>query len=83
MITYSFSNDENTSTHERQQAKADWLDKLGKFKDEFDEKNGFVNINFAMPLDDDRYFSFNLSEPHDLSDFINRFNEWQRAGRPI
>lgn len=83
MITYSYLNDANISVQQREEAKASWIDKLGIFKDEFDNKDGFITIDFSMPLDDDRYFSFTLSEPHDLSDFIARFNAWVRDGRQV
>lgn len=83
MITYSFTNDYNATPQDKENAKEQWLSFLGKFANEFDEKNGFVSIDFSQPLDSKSYFSFNLPCPYDLSDFIKRFNAWQEVGRPI
>lgn len=82
MITWLYSNDEGISLEEKKQAKEALLDKLGVFKNEFEEKGAFVTINFSHPKEDANYFTFTFTPPYHHSEFIERFNEWQRAGRP-
>lgn len=82
MVTYSYSNDLNKSIIERQEAKQAWIDKLGKFYDEFDRMNGFVDIRFPDLEEDGFYFSFTIGDDKHRIDFIERFNYWVREGRP-
>jgi hypothetical protein len=81
MITFSYSNDADISQEQKELAKEAWLNKLGIFKDEFDEKDGSININFGVPLDDTRYYTFSFPK-HDIFEFNHRFNEWVLAGQP-
>lgn len=83
MITFTYSNAENVSLEEIEYSKNAFIDRLGIFKDEFDNKNGHVNIDFAAPIDSNSYFSFSVSPPHSISEFIFRWNEWIKARRPI
>lgn len=82
MITWTYSNDANIGLSQRQQAKQSFLDHLGKFKDEFEANDGFVNIIFKTPPDDHVSFTFNFSDEGKRHDFMIRFNEWVEAGRP-
>ncbi len=76
MIQYNFTGDPYPSIEEQQRAKELWLDKLGPFANEFDEKDGIVTFNYSYPYTDNRRISFVLGEQHNLSDFIRRFNEY-------
>lgn len=82
MIHYSYLNDEEISFQQKKEAQQAWTEKLGKFKDEFDEKKGSVTINFGVSTENDNYYHFNLPEPYSVFEFNHRFNEWVRAGRP-
>lgn len=82
MIHYSYSNDANISLQERLDAKQSWIDHLGKFYDEFDSMNGFVDIRFPNVKEDGLYFSFSIGNDSYRIDFIERFNYWVREGRP-
>jgi hypothetical protein len=73
MIQFQY---EGKATHEqREAAKQFFLNKLGVFRDEFDEKNGFVTVDFNSPPDDPDRFKFTVAQQYNLSDFIMRFNE--------
>lgn len=82
MINYSYSNDLNKSIIEKEAAKQSWIEKLGKFSEEFDKMNGFVDIRFPDIEEDGLYFSFNIGDDAYRIDFIERFNYWVREGRP-
>jgi hypothetical protein len=76
MIQFTYSG--NPSLEELQTAKQSFIEKLGDFKNEFEEKNGTVHINFNLPLEDEKRFTFNLGEIYELHDFIARWNQYNR-----
>ena len=52
------------------------MDKLGPFKEEFENSGGSVVFNYSFPDTDNRRISFNVDNNHNLSDFIIRWNEY-------
>lgn len=82
MMQFIFTNDQGITGEQKEDAKKAWIDKLGIFREEFEEKNGFITIDFVKAKDDRNYFVFTFPE-HSISDFVQRFNEWQKAGRPV
>lgn len=71
MIHFSYTNDNNVSLDERGNAESIFIEKLGPFKDEFEQKNGVVRIDF---LDKENIgYHFDLENRHD---FIRRWNEY-------
>jgi len=82
MITWSFSKDADTTIEDRQLAKFAFLEHLGKFRNEFEENEAFVNIIFDKPDKTSPSFTFNFADEGKRHDFMIRFNEWIKAGRP-
>ena len=78
-MQFNFVGEPNPTFEEQQRAKQFWLDKLGSFKEEFDEKNGIVTYNYSSPDTDERRISFVLGGNFNLSDFIIRWNEYIRS----
>lgn len=79
MIQYNFTGEPYPTIEEQQRAKQIWIDKLGPFADEFNEKDGIVTFNYSYPDTDKRRISFVFGQPqHSLSDFISRFNDYIR-----
>lgn len=76
MIQFNFTGDPYPSLEEQQRAKQFFVDKLGSFKEEFENSGGSVVFNYSFPDTDNRRISFNLDNDHSLSDFIIRWNEY-------
>jgi len=76
MILFHFTGDPYPSSEEQQRAKTAFIDKLGPFKDEFENSGGVVVFNYSFPDTDNRRISFNVDNDHSLSDFIIRWNEY-------
>lgn len=76
MIQFNFTGDPFPSPDEQQRAKELFIDKLGPFKEEFENSGGSVVFNYSFPDTDNRRISFNLDNNHSLSDFIIRWNEY-------
>ncbi len=73
MIDFHFVNDNNITLERKQEAKANFLRLLGDFKDEFDENNGDVTIDFSITdKDDTRFYNYTFPN-HDVTDFIRRW----------
>lgn len=52
------------------------VDFLDKFKDEFEENNGIVTIDFKEPKESKNYYSIVVDN---YDDFRNRFNEYKKS----
>lgn len=73
MIDFHFVNDNGITLERKQEAKDNFLILLGDFKDEFDEKNGDVTIDFSITEKNDTRF-YNYTFPnHDVVEFIHRW----------
>ncbi|HEV3412094.1 MAG TPA: hypothetical protein VG101_06430 [Puia sp.] len=80
MIQFIFTGEPFPSLQQQEEAKADFIKKLGPFKEEFDEQDGIVTINYSYSQADTRRWQYNLGKstnPMELIDFIDR---WQRHG---
>ena len=51
MIQFDYKNRENVSLERIKEAEDNFIEKLGPFKEEFDSKNGYVQINFDNELE--------------------------------
>ena len=81
MIEFNFIGDPYP-THEEQQNSIDrFIEKLGPFKEEFEQSGGTVVFNSNYPKTDNRSVSFNVDNNHDLSSFIIRWNEYIVSNR--
>lgn len=76
MIQFYFTGDPYPSLEEQQSAKNLFIEKLGPFKEEFENSGGSVVFNYSFPDTDNRRISFNVDNNHNLSDFIIRWNEY-------
>jgi hypothetical protein len=76
MIQFNYSGDPYPSFEDMQASKKFFLEKLGPFKDEFEQKHGIVTFNYSYPDTDKRRIAFVLGENYDLSDFTIRWNEY-------
>ena len=76
MIQFNFTGDPYPTFEEQQRAKQFFIDKLGVFKEEFENSGGSVVFNYSFPDTDNRRISFNVDNNHNLSDFIIRWNEY-------
>lgn len=76
MIQFYFAGDPYPSFEEQQSAEIFFIDKLGPFKEEFENSGGIVTFNYSFPDTDNRRISFNVDNNHNLSDFIIRWNEY-------
>ncbi len=76
MIQFNFTGDPYPSPDEQQRAKEFFIEKLGPFKEEFENSGGSVVFNYSFPDTDNRRISFNVDNNHNLSDFIIRWNEY-------
>ena len=75
MIDFSYSNGADISLDKKEIAKQSFIDKLGTLRNEFDEKNGNVTINF-LTIDGNSFdFSFDVEG---RQDFTRRWNEYIR-----
>jgi hypothetical protein len=74
MITFHFTGDPFPSLEEQQAAKEFFIEKLGPFKEEFEEKNGIVTFDYSYPATDNRRISFDIDGNYSLGDFIGRWN---------
>lgn len=79
MITYSYTNDSGISHDQKIAAQQNFEKKMEHFIQEIDDKNGFVDINFAITnTNDNRYY--NLTFPnHDLFEFTARVQAYSKA----
>jgi hypothetical protein len=76
MIQFNFTGDPYPSFEEQERARQFFIDKLGPFKEEFENSGGVVTFNYSFPDTDNRRISFNLANEYSLSDFIIRWNEY-------
>lgn len=76
MIQFNYTGDPFPTFEQQLKSKNDFIDKLGDFKDEFEQKGGIVTFNYSVPPEDDRRIAFVLSAEHDLFDFIRRWNDY-------
>ena len=79
MIQFNFTGDPYPSLEEQEDAKKFFLDKLGPFKEEFENSGGTVTFNYSFADTDNRRISFNIANNHNLADFIIRWNEYIRS----
>jgi hypothetical protein len=79
MIQFIYTGDANISMDEIEASKQAFIDKLGDFKEEFEEKNGIATINFGVPVDDENRVHFVLDNKYSLPDFIQRWNQYIRS----
>lgn len=78
MTRFHFKGNPYPDHEEQKRAIQAWNEKLGPFREEFDEKNGIVTFDYSFPETDQRRISFVLGEGYELSDFIARFNIYIR-----
>jgi hypothetical protein len=76
MIQFNFTGEPYPSLEEQQRAINFFIDKLGPFKEEFENSGGSVVFNYSFPDTDNRRISFNVDNNHNLTDFIIRWNEY-------
>ena len=76
MIQFNFTGDPYPSPDEQQRAIQFFINKLGPFKEEFENSGGSVVFNYSFPDTDNRRISFSVDNNHNLSDFIIRWNEY-------
>lgn len=76
MIQFNFTGSPYPSFDEKENAKKLFIEKLGPFKDEFEQKDGIVTFNYSFPDTDERRISFVLGNQYSLPDFIIRWNEY-------
>jgi hypothetical protein len=79
MTDFVYIGNENKTFDEIELSKSAFIDKLGPFKDEFDQYDGTVTINFNLPPDDENFYQFGFRKQHNLSDFIRRWNDYIRS----
>ena len=72
MIDFHFVG--NSTPQRREEAKERFIKSLGTFKDEFNEKNGQVTVNFNEPPESTNFFQFGFlsATVDELVDFIRR-----------
>jgi hypothetical protein len=80
MIQFSFTGEPLPSINQQEKDKESFIQKLGPFKEEFEEKNGTVLFNYSFPTDSKDRISFNLNG--DLQDFIIRWNRYIKSQAP-
>lgn len=76
MIQFNYTGDPYPSSEQKQIDKEFFLNKLGPFKDEFDQKGGIVTFNYSYPDTDENRMTFVIKEQYDLFDFTSRWNEY-------
>jgi hypothetical protein len=79
MIQFNFTGNPYPSFEEQEESIKLFIEKLGPFKDEFEQSGGTVVFNSSYPKTDNRSISFNVDNNHSLSDFIIRWNEYIRG----
>ena len=71
MIEYTFEGEPYPSHDERERMRMSFEEKLGPFKEEFEQSEGYATLN----ANGDIYFGIKKG---DQSDFIDRWNEYIR-----
>ncbi len=61
MIQFNFFGDPYPTFEQMQESKTNIIDKLGPFKDEFEQKGGIVTFNFYFPETDTRRITLQRS----------------------
>jgi hypothetical protein len=82
MIQFNYTGTPYPSIREQQDSKAAFLEKLGPFTNEFDEKGGIVTFNYSFGPSDMNRTAFSLGKSKDdaeLGNFIGRWNEHIRS----
>lgn len=75
MIEFHFVGTPFPDPQEQQRDKERFIEKLGPFRQEFEDENGVVTFDYSRPDDDKHAVSFNLRKnPAKLGDFISRWN---------
>lgn len=77
MIDFIFVHPELVSAEVREQSKEYFLNNLGPFREEFEEKQGEVTINFHLSPSDTNYFNYGFKD-YDVFEFNHRFNSYKR-----
>jgi hypothetical protein len=80
MIKFNFIGNPYPSLQEMQRAETNFIEKLGPFKEEFENRGGVVTFNYSIPENDEKRITFNLTSG-ELSDFIRRWNEYNKKVR--
>ena len=76
MIEFNFIGDPYPTLEEQQNSIDRFIEKLGPFKEEFEQSGGTAVFNSNYQKTDNRSISFNVDNDHDLSNFIIRWNEY-------
>ena len=76
MIQFNFTG--HPSVEAQEKAKEYFIEHLGPFKDEFDEKGGIVTYNYEYPEKYKDQYNYVLSPEHSLPDFIFRWDAFLR-----
>jgi magnesium-transporting ATPase (P-type) len=76
MIQFNFIGDIYPTFEEQQNSIDRFIEKLGPFKEEFEQSGGTVVFNSNYPNTDNRSITFNVDNNHSLSSFIIRWNEY-------
>jgi hypothetical protein len=72
MIQFTYANENDISLEEKENTKQAFIEKLGTLKEEFENKNGIVTINF-FPDNGNKYdYTFDIEN---RQDFIERWNQ--------
>ena len=66
----------NPTNEQIEKAKQDFIKLLGPFKDEFEEKGGFVTYNHNYPESHSNQYDFVLANPTLLNDFMVRWDKY-------
>ena len=78
MIQFNFFGDPYPTFEQMQELKSNFIDKLGPFRDEFEQKGGIVTFNFYYAETDTRRITLNVRDVQSLPDFTIRWNEYTR-----
>ncbi len=80
-IMFFYKNDSGISFEQKEDAQKFFIEKLGTFKQEFEDKNGSVTIDFGEPETSKRRYEFNVGKEYSLYDFIFRWNNYIKGLR--
>lgn len=74
MITWTLKNEAGISRERIEEVKQAFLKKIGPYRQEFEEKNGYVEIDFGVSEEQGAAYSF--SYDGDIFDFNHRVNAY-------
>jgi hypothetical protein len=81
MTQFIFIGEPYPSPSEQEESIASFYNKLGPFKEEFDQSGAVVTFNYSFPETDTNRATFSFDKDHDVSNFILRVQEYNRKNK--